>query len=183
MKKLFFALLLFASSAAFAQKDTTGLHIPMTNGSVVYEKVFDASGKTKVQLYNSAQQWFIGRYKTDRSIEVTDTSNMRIIGKGKELVNFVGPLSTPMPFDDKMTIQIDCKDGKYRCRMYSIALVAHDTTQWNGVTNPEDMVNILTGKKGSSGLNKAQAQRMLESLNATVNSAMLSLDKTMNDNF
>jgi hypothetical protein len=183
MKKLLFAALLMISSAAFAQKDTTGLHIPMTNGSVVYEKIFDAPGKTKMQLFNSAQQWFIGRYKTDHSIEVTDTANIRVIGKGKELV-VVRMMLNDIPFDDMMTIQVDCKDGKYRCRIYSMALQTDPSSKLDKMaTNPEDLVNALTGKHSMTAFNKSQARTMLENVNFKVNEVMASLNKTMDDNF
>ena len=184
MKNLFLAIMFLVPIAAFAQKDTTGLHIPMSNGSVVYEKIFEAPGKTKMQLFNSAQQWFIERYKTDKSIEVLDTANMRVLGKGKEMVNFIGPFNAAMTFVDRMSIQIDCKDGKYRCRMYSMTLANDDTSQMGKITtSPEEMVSIATGKSEPSGLNKKQARRVIESLNAAVNNAMMSLDKTMNDSF
>ncbi|HVS91776.1 MAG TPA: DUF4468 domain-containing protein [Mucilaginibacter sp.] len=184
MKNLFLVVLLLIPAALFAQKDTAGLHVPMNNGGVVYEKVFNAPGKTQMQLFNAAQEWFIGRYRTDRVIEMIDTVNMRIIGKGKETVNFTGPVNASIPFDDRMSIQVDCKDGKYRCRMYSIALTIQDPAERDKTAvGPEDMVNILTGKNGKGGFNKAQARRMLEALNSTINSAMASLDKTMNDSF
>lgn len=188
MKNLLLAALLLTSTAALAQKDTTGLHIPFANGNVVYEKVFDAPGKTKLQLFNSAQQWFIGRYKTDRGIEVLDTVNMRVIGKGKETVNFSSGFNASGPFADLMSIQIDCKDGKYRCRLYSITLTNGDVHATNNlldnlVTNPENIVSFLGGKSGTSHLNKNQARGILEALNATINNVMMSLDKTMNDNF
>ncbi|MBS1527165.1 MAG: DUF4468 domain-containing protein, partial [Bacteroidetes bacterium] len=151
-------------------------------------KVFDAPGKTKIQLFNSAQQWFIGRYKTDDGIEVLDTSNMRVIGKGKETVNFSSGLNASGPFRSLMSIQIDCKDGKYRCRLYSITLTngnVHATNNLldNLVINPESMVDLLTGKSGQSQLTKNQARGMLQALNATINNTIASLDKTMNDSF
>ncbi|MBS1502441.1 MAG: DUF4468 domain-containing protein [Bacteroidetes bacterium] len=184
MKNLCLAALLLIPAALFAQKDTIGLHVPMNNGSVVYEKVFNAPGKTQMQLFNSAQEWFIGRYQTDRVIEMIDTANMRIIGKGKETVNFTGPLNASIPFDDRMSIQVDCKNGKYRCRMYSIALTIQNPAEKDKTAvGPEDMVNVLTGKGSKGGFNKAQARRMLEALNAAVDTAMASLDKTMNDSF
>ena len=183
MKKLLFAALLLSSSAAFAQKDTTGLHIPFSSGSVVYEKIFDAPGKTKFQLFDSAQQWFIGRYKTDHGIEVIDTANMRVIAKGKEMLTISMMLNT-VPFDDMMTIQLDCRDGKYRCRIYSMTLQTNESSKLDKiVTNPEDLVNTLTGKNGATILTKSQARTMLENVNTKVNEVMMSLNKTMNDTF
>ena len=187
MKKslLLSSLFLFIIKGAFAQKDTVGLHIPFSEGTVVYEKVFDAPGKSKADLYSSAQLWFITHYKGDRDILAQDSIAGKIVGKGKEIVNWEGPVSTVIPFNNFLTIQIDCKDSKYRIRMYNMHLIAPKNYNIDGTeTTPEDMVNLLTGQPTASAaaFNKKQATRMLESLNITINNTMASLYKTMTDN-
>ena len=144
MKNLIIALFALISVSASAQKDTAGLKMPVITGNVVYEQVFETPGKTRYQLFNDAQQWFIARYKSFRNIEVTDSVNVRVIGKGKEIVNYVGPLNVSLPFISRMTIQIDCKDGKFRSRMSSINLTPRDTSaSGNFVTTPEELVDML----------------------------------------
>jgi hypothetical protein len=183
MRNLFFVILLFISAPVFAQKDTTGLHIPINDGAVVYEKVFNAPGRSKAELYSNARLWFVEHYKGINSIEIADTVMSRLVGKGKETVNFIGPLNMAMPFDGKLTIQIDCKDGKYRCRIFNITLSSREPDPKDRTTTtPEDMVDVLTGKSSASPLNKNQARRMLESLNTTINNTLTSLYKTMIDN-
>jgi hypothetical protein len=182
MKNLRFIILLFISTSSFAQKDTTGLHIPMSDGAVVYEKVFESPGKSKAELYSNARLWFIERYKGTNDIVVADSAMSRLVGKGRELVNFTGPMNVAMPFDDRLTIQIDCKDGRYRCRIFNMTLISRELDQKDRiVTSPEEMVNILNGKGGVSGLNRNQARRMIESLNTTIDMTMMSLFKTMTD--
>jgi len=184
MKKLCLILLVLFSKAAFAQKDTTGLHIPYANGSVVYEKVFSTPGKSQADLYKSAQQWLIGRYKTETAIELTDTLNGKVLGKGREGFNIDLALGNAVSFKGLFTIQIDCKDNKYRCRIYSMNL-CHDKTNSNDDeinTSPEEMVNLLLGKNASVPITKGQAKKVLASLDATVDNTMMSLYKTMADN-
>jgi len=182
MKNLIIALFALVSVSAFAQKDTSGLKIPNSTGNVVYERVFETPGKTRYQLFNDAQQWFIARYKTFRYIEVTDSVNMRVIGKGKEIVNYVGPLNVSLPYVSRMTIQIDCKDGKFRSRISSINLAPRDTSaSGNFVTTPEELVDMLNGKSQIVGLNKNQARRLLESLNITIDNTMVSIQKALAD--
>ncbi len=182
MKNLIIALFALISVSASAQKDTAGLKMPVITGNVVYEQVFETPGKTRYQLFNDAQQWFIARYKSFRNIEVTDSVNVRVIGKGKEIVNYVGPLNVSLPFISRMTIQIDCKDGKFRSRMSSINLTPRDTSaSGNFVTTPEELVDMLNGKSQINGLNKNQARRLLESLNITINNTMLSIQKALAD--
>jgi hypothetical protein len=180
MRKFLFAILILFTNVAFAQKDTIGLNIPVSNGKVVYERVFKTPGKSKPELYNSAQTWFIEHYNGARNIEINDTIMGRFVGRGKEIVNFKGPLGVSMPFDDRLTIQIDCKDSVYRCRIFNMRLSYPKTTTTDEInTNPEEMVSILTGKGGV--LNKNQARRMLESLNTTINNTMQSLYKSMTE--
>jgi len=182
MKKLPFIILLLLTKFTFAQKDTVGLHIPYSEGSVVYERVFAANGKSKDQLYSNAKLWFINHYNNSREILSQDSTVGRVVGKGKETIQFKGPLSVIVPFDDRMTIQIDVKDNRYRCRMYNMTLSTQETDKKDRtVATPEELVNTLTGKGNTSALNKSQARRMLESLNTTIDAAMASLNKTMND--
>ena len=183
MKKLCLIALVLFSKAAFAQKDTVGLHIPYANGSVVYEKVFKTAGKLQTELYKNAQQWLIERYKTERVIEITDTLTGKVIGKGKEAFNIDLALGNAVSFKGLFTIQIDCKDNKYRCRIYSINL-HHDKGNSNDDeinTSPEEMVNLLLGKNASVPITKNQAKKLLVSLGDTVDNTMMSLYKTMAD--
>jgi len=180
MKNLILAIFAFISVSAYAQKDTAGLKIPISNGSVVYEHVFETPGKTKAQLYNDAQQWFITRYKNFRDIEVADSANDRVIGKGKEIVAFLGPFKTSIPFQSRMSIQIDCKDGKFRSRISAITLSPRDTgTAMNFTTSPEELLSDLTENRRTSGLTKAQMRQLLQNLNTAIDITMASLNKAL----
>lgn len=182
MKKLHLILLLLFSKAAFAQKDTIGLHIPYTNGSVVYEKIFNTPGKSQAELYKNAQQWLVARYKTERAIEIADTLDAKVIGRGNEVFNIDLALGNAISFNGLFTIQIDCKDNKYRCRIYSINLHYGQKNAADQInTRPEEMINFLLGRNASVPVTKSQAKKVLASLGETVDNTMMSLYKTMAD--
>jgi hypothetical protein len=181
MKTLLITIFTLITATAFAQKDTVGLNIPYADGVVVYERVFEATGVSKAALYDNSLLWLTQRYKGDRYLEISDTATARVTGKGREIVNFTGPLNHLMPFEGLFTIQIDCKDNRYRCRIYNIILSTDEGNKSDRtIITPEELVATLTGKP-EGVLNKNQARRMLESLNTTINDTMASLYKTMAD--
>jgi len=182
MKTLLITALSLITLTAFAQKDTVGLKIPYTDGAVLYEKVFETPGIPKAALLNNSHVWFIQCQKGDDDIQLLDTSLFKIVGKGSEPLSFKGPLNVTVPMVARTTIQIDCKDNKYRCRIYNITLDNADTSAINRFeTTPEQLVATLTGNGTGSGLNKNQARRLLESLNATINNTMAAMYKTIGD--
>ena len=63
-----------------AQKDTVGLKIPVTDGAVIYERVFDVPGKSKADLYKNAQLWFADHYVNSNN-EIEFRARMQTPGK------------------------------------------------------------------------------------------------------
>lgn len=181
MKTPLIIALLFVAGTAFAQKDTVGLKIPYADGTVVYEKVFDTPGIKKAALFSNSQVWFIQRY-TGRDIVLLDTSLAKIVEIVREPLSFKGPLNINVPCIARMTVQVDCKDNKYRCRFYKISISTDRSYTGDKIeTTPEELVTTLTGNGTLMSLNKNQARRLLESLNAMVSNTMASLFKTMSD--
>jgi hypothetical protein len=181
MKKLIFLVCLFFVKAAFAQKqDTTGLHIPYANGVIVYEKIFNAPGKTQAVLYNNARAWFIENARGVDSIQLQDSLNSRIIAKGLRAATFKGMLDISINCKDHYVIQIDCKDGKYRCRITNINMEC--ISAGTIFVKPEDLVQQLLGQKSNANFNNNQAKRALVSLDEVISSIFASVDKTVNDN-
>ena len=79
-----------------------------------------------------------------------------------------------------MSIQIDCKDGKFRSRISAITLSPRDTgTAMNFTTSPEELLSDLTGNRRTSGLTKAQMRQLLQNLNTAINITMASLNKAL----
>ena len=181
MKKLTIVIFLFIAKGAFAQKDTVGLHIPVVDGGVVYERVFQAPGKSKSELYNNAQLWFVKHYGGADCVQMADRDMARVVGRGFETINFKAVLGITVDYNDKMLLQIDCKDGKYRVRVYHIILESQDPGKDKVIVTPEDLLNILEGKGSTFQFTKAQARRVLDSLNTTTYQTMTSLNSVMSD--
>jgi hypothetical protein len=174
---LFFALIFISSCSAFAQKDTTGLNIPVKDGSVVYERIAEIPGKSKADLYKNAKQWLVDYFKNSRDvIQSEDKEDGTLVGKGILPVLFNGALGTQVVYDDKLSIQIDCKDGKYMVRIYGQTLSSPGGGQVT--TTPEELIAKLMGR-GWSPLNDKQARRMLESMNGEMLSALASVNRAM----
>ncbi|SDR87241.1 protein of unknown function [Mucilaginibacter mallensis] len=174
---LFFVLILISSGTAFAQKDTTGLNIPVKDGNVVYERVVEIPGKSKADLYKNAKQWFVDYFKSSRDvIQSEDKGDGKIVGKGILPVLFNGAMGTQVIYDDNLSIQVDCKDGKYRVRIYEQLLSSPVGGQVT--TTPEELIAKLLGT-GSSPFNAKQARRMLESMNSEMLSTLASVNRAM----
>ena len=181
MKKLSFLIFILIAKSAFAQKDTVHLNIPMTDGAIIYQRVFSVPGMSTAALYNNALLWFIEHYKSTRDIQTADPDFGRVVGKGIEVSTFKGPLNIDVPYNLNITIQIDCKDGRFRCRIFNITMDDQGQGKDKLITIPEDLMNQLLGKRSGTGFNNNQAQRALESLNTAINNTMLSLNRTMNE--
>jgi len=174
---LFFVLIFISSSAAFAQKDTTGLNIPVKDDNVVYERIVETPRKNKADLYKNAKQWFIDYFKNSNDvIQNEDKEGGKIVGKGILPVLFNGALGTQVIYDDQVNIQIDCKDGKYRVRIYEQFLSSPGGGQVT--TTPEELIDKILGT-GKSLLNAKQARRMLESINSEMLSTLASVNRAM----
>ena len=187
MKKLPLLIFILFAKTAFAQKDTVGLNTPFINGDVMYQKVFNAPGKSNVQLFGNAQLWFIKHYKNTKSIQIQDDVIGRVIGNGRELLTFKSILEMERDYDVDMTIQIDCKNGRYRARIYNIVIETEDTNKAKNLIYAEQLMNYLLGNKtvalsGSvNPFNKNQSKRALQSLNVLADNIMSSIDQTVSD--
>jgi hypothetical protein len=88
MKNLIVLVVILIAKSTFAlQKDTAALTTPFVNGQVVYEKVFSAPKKTKSQLYSNAQLWFLKHYRFPNSVQIADSINGRVVGRGIEILS------------------------------------------------------------------------------------------------
>ena len=162
---------------AFAQKDTVGLNIPVKDGSVVYERVVEIPNKPKADLYKNAKQWFVDYFKSSKDvIQSEDKEDGKIVGKGIISVLFNGAMGMKVMYDDKVSVQVDCKDNKYRIRIYGQVISSPNGGQVT--TTPEELIGKLLGT-GKSQLNDKQARRMLESMNTEVLAMLDSIQKAM----
>jgi len=128
MKKLIFTIALFTicvTANAQINKDTVGLSLPVKDGQVIYTEVVEVAGKTKVDLYRNAQQWFINYFGGIKNfMQDNDTEDALVCGQGT--LNFnsgVGiGLLTNVIWGDDVTIKIECKDNKYRYSFYAMVI-------------------------------------------------------------
>jgi len=187
MKKIILIALLalLCVSVKAQDKDTVGLKLPIKDGRLIYEGIIDAPNKSKMDLYNNARQWFVDYFKSSKDvIQNEDKDQGRIIGKGIILVPWKTVASNGF-YDDKITIQIDVKDGKYRYRIYDMIItypaiynsVTGTTPSWD--FTPEDMIAKLTGN-GKFAASKGQCKKILGWINIATLQTIDSLTKAMN---
>lgn len=179
---LIIAFVLFVKSA-FAQKDTVGLNIPFSNGAVTYEKVYNADKLSQQLLFSNSQLWFVAHYKGPiNPIQLEDSLLCRIVAKGSEPMVFKSVLNMALDCNMNYTIQIDAKDGKYRCRIFNIVLQYLDADNKKQYLDVNDMAAALAGGTNATGMNANQLKRAFVAINGTVNNTLALLNKTMTDN-
>jgi len=125
MKKLLILAFVFFAKSAFAQKDTVGLNVPFVNNTVVYERVFDAPNTPKNLLYSSAGLWLAEThpYVANTQLQLADPVLSRVAGgvTSSTIESYKVLWQTNyLTHTYNFTLQIDCKDNKYRIRIYNI---------------------------------------------------------------
>jgi len=184
MKRLLvLAFLLFAKNV-FAQKDTVGLNIPLVDNAVVYERVYDVSKVPQSLLYSNARVWFAGTHPNGGSTQLIlrDSVLSRVAGRASYIIqvpNKVLWTTETVTYNYNFTVQIDCKDSKYRIRIYNIQTL-------NNTTPIEAMLQSLVNSKsfisseGILGVNNLKQR--LQILNTVINDLLVDVNKKMLDN-
>lgn len=128
MKKSLVLALIILAKSAFAQKDTVGLNVPFINNTIVYERVFDVPNAPKNMLYSNAGLWLAETrpYVADTQLELADPALSRVVGRVTTSFNGSYKVLWQTNYYSNtfnFTLQVDCKDNKYRIRIYNIQLV------------------------------------------------------------
>jgi hypothetical protein len=150
------------------------------------ESIQNVPGKNKMDLYSDAKKWFTDHFNDSRDvIQNEDKDQGRIIGKGIIIVPWKSMLSSGIYYD-RITIEIDVKDGRYRYRIYDMLLAIfksqlYQTGQPQVRFTPEQLISKLADD-GKSGFSKSQCRKLLMTIDVETKSAIASLTKTMNDN-
>jgi hypothetical protein len=176
MKKILLVLMIFIVKTSFAQKDTTGLNIPTKDQKIVYEAVVEIPNKNKLDLYNNAQKWFIDKFNSSKDvIQNQDKEQGQIVGKGIMTTTIKGRMGTPWNFKNRVTVQIDCKDNKYRYRIYDIITSLPD----GGIseTSLEVPFNSLTN--GKWVVSEKYTRSLIENTNTDIKALVSSLKIAM----
>ena len=191
MKKLLvFAFIIFTKSA-FAQKDTVGINIPFSNNAVVYEKVFDVPNAPKNLLYSNAALWFAQThpYGGDTQLRLADPVLSRVVGRVKSSSGGTYKVlwqTQYYTFDFDFTLQVDCKDNKYRIRVYNIQDVIDSK-----VSAPVDgMMQAFSNGKSfllptGIAMGADALKKLFQSLNIAVNNVLtdLTINMTADNSF
>ncbi|WP_184543097.1 DUF4468 domain-containing protein [Mucilaginibacter sp. FT3.2] len=129
MKKLLVLTFIIFAKSAFAQKDTVGLNVPFVNNTVAYERVFDVPNAPKNLLYSNAGLWLAEThpYVENTQLQLNDPVLSRVVGRVKSSTRVATDKVLWQTYYDTITynftLQVDCKDNKYRIRIYNIQYV------------------------------------------------------------
>ena len=108
MKRCLFIFLLAISAHGFAQKDTL-ISLPMQDGKVFYQKVYEDSA-TKDELFLRAKDVFLRSFTNTKSV-IQDQDKEAGIISGKGYFNLKRTLI-------RCTIRILTKDNKYKVEIF-----------------------------------------------------------------
>ena len=177
MKKNITIILVIASISAWGQKDTIGLNLPMKDGVVTYTGVVTISGKSKADLYKNAKQWFVDYFKSSNDvIQNQDKEEGTIIGKGIVWFNSKVGLGMNWTWYDKLTIRLECKDGRYRYSIYDMTIRAENS----GVEYAlESALGKLTGT-GKFPWSKGVAKGVIQHNDERIKEVIASINNQMN---
>lgn len=184
MKKLFILAFIIFAKNAFAQKDTVGLNVPFVNNTVIYEKVVDVPSVTKNMLYSNAGLWLAETrpYIADTQLELADPALSRVVGRVTSSFNGSYKVLWQTNYYSNtfnFTLQIDCKDNKYRIRIYNIQLAVDKAH-----TPIDDLMSALINSKSYTLPNgtvfKTQnLQGCLRALNIVIGNVTADVNKSM----
>lgn len=172
MKRIIFAGILLISVSSFAQTDVTGIHIPMKNGVVFYEKTFPLNASTKKEdVYGKALKWFSKTFKDSRQVlKVSDKKSGKIEGTGlfKIVVNDAGNY-----YWIKETIAVTSSDSGCTFQAYDF----YEKPIMPGVTNDFSKIEYRWWDTRKGKPWNAFDQKLFEGLNREMLGMMEALEK------
>src|ERR1700676_355516 len=174
MKNLLLFYFLLISLLSNAQSDTSKIPIPMKNGIVYYEKIYNPGNNLKKdELYSRALLWFTTTFRdSENSIKTSDKDAGRLIATGafKIITSESGNYYWLKP-----VIDITVTDGNCIFRAYDY----YEKPIEKGITNDYSKIeyrwwDFRKGKPWSS-----EDLRLFEGLDHNTLSLMASLEKTL----
>jgi hypothetical protein len=177
MRKILFIVMLFAFKTSFAQQDTVGLNIPTKDQKIIYEGIVDIPNKSKADLYTNAQKWFIDKFtNSNYIIQHEDEDKGQLISNGTITTAIKGRMGIPWNFLNKMTIQIDCKDNKYRYRIYNIIT----NLPGGGIDDTPLETPYYSLVSGKWVINEKFTKSLIQNTNTDIRALIETLIKAMN---
>jgi uncharacterized protein with TBP-like fold DUF4468 len=179
MKRILLFALILCTNSLFAQPDGSGLDIPMKNGKVVYEAAVSIPGRSKSAIYADAALW-LDRYfyNSNKVLQHADKQAGLIEANGTAIVPFKGVIGNTVPYKDKLSVKIECRDNAYHITVYDQTLTSPENHIETITTTPETLVGKLDNTCACP-FNNDQAKRMLQGVNLTMNGMFESLKKTV----
>ena len=147
------SILLILTYGSIAQ-DSTRFYFPQKNGEIFYEFI-DTTSLKKEQVYQIARAWFATVFVSSKDvIQMEDKEAGRIIGKGVSQYK-TKVLWSNAKSDLKFTLDLTCKDGKYRIQCYGLDVYSYPINQYDVVTGWQNLnkwyQRYLSMKKDSKG--------------------------------
>lgn len=174
MKKLLFLCSLLITINAYAQDEAVKL-FPTKDGKVVYEEVVELSGAKKDDLYKAAKKWVVDTYVSAKgAIQSEDKEGGQLLGKGRMPVTKKGALGIKELYNVDFYWQVDCKEGKYRYRIYDIKHTLDGKTESDlfskyQVNVPAETSNdMASGKTGTKSQAK-DAAKIIVAIDEAIN--------------
>lgn len=121
MKKLLF--LAFICISTFAKAQNTLDSLPEVDGKVFYQSIGTVPGKSQDFIFAAANKWMLDNFGGDTGgILSEDKEQGQILGRCAFTFDEKGSLFNPAQnWAFLFSVQIDCKDGKYRIQLYNAA--------------------------------------------------------------
>ena len=172
MKKLsLVAIIVLASISVKAQNNNIQQDtIPVINGDYQFQDIVNVTpALKKEQLYRNAKIYFMDVFVGAKdAFQYDDKEEGRIIGKGMISVNdykSTFPGVTALKWDVNYNVEIICKDGKYRYRLYDIAVVKESHVAENNYRTVHlTMKDIYEEMPKQKGAYKALYPRVINKL-------------------
>ena len=190
MKKILVFFFLIVSIKSFAQTaaDEVKIPYPVKDSVVIYEKITEVPGKPKEQIYTRVLAWYLGKYKgLNNELKTNDVSIGQLAGNGTFVVSTKAMLGTIISYDVNFDLQVDVKDGKYRCRIYNIRHTQQGKKETDlfakylvNVPAETDIAIVKGQKKGYSKKQKQMFSDLMASIDYETNEAMDSLNSAIN---
>lgn len=144
MKFFTFGLLIILTScytpAPLVDYTKNDLTLPVKNGGVYYEKVYNVDSVSKDDLFNRGRIWAVDYFNSAKDVlQIQDKNEGQLTGKG---IFDLGNSSYDMGYTSsvKFTFNIQYKDGKYRQQFYDFIITSINTINGNSITSPFDSV-------------------------------------------
>ena len=147
--------------------------IPIKDGIVSYTDVVETE-LSKNELYANLKTWVALYFVSAKAVTELDDADLgKLILKAKLTPSF-SYIGQKRSSDIDITLQVDCKDNKYRYIATVVGYYHRQTPQ----SIPE-LIEIAHGRKRTATNNKGYAVRQLNGIDESISDMIASLKKNM----